>query len=66
MVQPPKGDAFALRSEYAMEIDFEQQPPLFKITNTHYAATWLLDERAPQVTPPEIIIRRWEKLKEVK
>ena len=66
LVQPPKGDAFALRSEYAMEIDFEEQPPLFKITNTHYAATWLLDERAPQVEPPEIIVRRRERLKEVR
>ena len=66
LVQPPKGDAFALRSEYAMEIDFEEQPPLFKITNTHYAATWLLDERAPKVEPPEIIVKRRDRLKEVK
>lgn len=66
LVSPPKGDAFALRSEYAMKVDFEEQPPFFKVSNTHYVASWLLDERAPQVTPPEIIVRRREKLKEVK
>ena len=66
LVSPPKGDAFALRSEYAMKVDFQEQPPLYKISNTHYAATWLLDERAPKVTPPDIIIKRREKLKGVK
>ena len=52
LIDPPKGDAFACRSEYAMEIDYLQQPPMFKITDTHYAATWLLDPRAPKITPP--------------
>ena len=63
LIAPPNGDAFALRSEYAMEIDFEEQPPLFKITDTHYAATWLLHENAPEVTPPAVIIKRREKYK---
>ena len=66
LIAPPKGDAFALRSEYAMKVDLEHQPPFYKVSNTHYAASWLLDERAPQVAPPEIIIRRRERLKEVK
>ena len=52
LIDPPKGDTFACRSEYAMEIDYLQQPPMFKITDTHYAATWLLDPRAPKITPP--------------
>lgn len=65
LLHPPKGDAFALRSEYAMEIDFEEAPPMFKISETHYAATWLLHEFAPKVTPPAIIIKRKECLKEV-
>ena len=52
LIDPPKGDAFACRSEYAMEIDYLQQPPMFKITDTHYAATWLLDPRAPKIMPP--------------
>lgn len=49
---PPVGDAFAARNEYALQIDFEQQPPYFKISDTHYAATWLLHENAPKVEMP--------------
>ena len=52
LMQPPKGDAFACRNEYALAIDYEEEPPMFKVSETHYAATWLLDERAPKVTPP--------------
>ena len=52
LANPPKGDAFACRNEYALAIDYEEMPPLFRITDTHYAATWLLDPRAPAVTPP--------------
>ena len=58
MVYPPKGDAFALRSRYAMKVDFEVEPPMFKISDTHYAATWLLDERAPKVEMPKIVSER--------
>lgn len=58
MIYPPKGDAFALRSKYAMEIDFKKEPPLFKVSDTHYAATWLLDPRAPKVTMPRIVKTR--------
>lgn len=47
-----KGDAFAERNIYAMRIDYEKEPPMFRITDTHYAATWLLDERAPKVKVP--------------
>ncbi|MEG0177820.1 ABC transporter ATP-binding protein [Anaerorhabdus sp.] len=50
-----KGDAFAMRSPYAMKIDFEEEPPMFSISNTHFAKTWLADPRAPKVTPPEPI-----------
>lgn len=52
LVDPPKGDAFACRNEYALAIDYEQAPPMFRVSDTHYAATWLLDPRAPKVTPP--------------
>lgn len=47
-----KGDAFAPRNKYALKIDFEEEPPFFKISDTHYAKTWLLDPRAPKVEPP--------------
>ncbi len=58
MIYPPKGDAFALRSKYAMKIDFEQEPPYFKVSDTHYAATWLLHENAPKVEMPKIVSER--------
>lgn len=58
-----KGDAFAPRNEYAMEIDFEEEPPMFKVSDTHYAKTWLLDERAPKVEKPEVIQNLHEKMK---
>ncbi len=55
---PPKGDAFALRSKYALDIDFLYEPPFFKISDTHYAATWLLHEDAPKVEMPSIVKTR--------
>lgn len=57
MIYPPKGDAFAPRNKYALEIDYEEQPPLFKVSDTHFAATWLLHPDAPKVTPPDAVIR---------
>lgn len=50
LLHPPKGDAFACRNKYALQIDYEEEPPMFKVSDTHYAATWLLDERAPKIT----------------
>lgn len=52
LIDPPKGDAFACRNEFAMEIDYHKHPPMFQITDTHFAATWLLDPRAPKITKP--------------
>ena len=62
MIFPPKGDAFAARNKYALKIDFEMQPPMFKVTDTHYAATWLLHPDAPKVELPKIIRDRVERL----
>ncbi len=58
MIYPPVGDAFADRNKYAMQIDFEQQPPMFEISETHKAATWLLHPDAPKVEMPKIITER--------
>jgi len=58
MVYPPKGDAFAPRSKYAMAVDFIEEPPYFKVSETHYARTWLLDPRAPKVEMPKIVSER--------
>lgn len=64
LLNPPKGDAFAARNAYALDIDHEEEPPMFKVSETHYAATWLLDDRAPEVTPPPQILQRWRKWQE--
>ena len=63
MIFPPKGDAFAARNKYAMEIDFEEQPPMFAVSETHYAATWLLHPNAPKVAPPKIVTDRIARMK---
>ena len=57
-----KGDAFAPRNQYAMAIDLKEEPPMFKITDTHYAKTWLLDPRAPKVDTPHNIQNLHEKM----
>ena len=58
MIYPPEGDAFAERNKYALGIDFKYQPPLFKVTDTHYVASWLEYEGAPNVEPPKIVSER--------
>lgn len=63
MIIPPKGDAFADRNHYAMQIDFEEQPPMFEVSPTHQAATWLLHPDAPKVEPPAIVLERIERMK---
>ena len=65
MIFPPKGDAFAERNKYAMQIDLEEQPPMFKISDTHYAATWLLHPDAPKVEPPKLVTDRIERMKKL-
>ncbi len=57
MLNLPRGDAFAERNEYALDIDYEAMPPLFPVSPTHAAATWLLDPRAPKIPCP---VRRKE------
>lgn len=56
------GDAFAPRNPHCIKIDTLLEPPMFKVTDTHYAKTWLLDPRAPKVEKPEIIENTREKL----
>ena len=63
MIYPPVGDAFADRNKYALEIDFEMQPPMFKISDTHEAATWLLHENAPKVDMPKAVADRIQRMK---
>ena len=52
LMNPPKGDAFALRSAYAMKLDHLAEPPMFKVSDSHYAATWLLHPLAPKIEIP--------------
>ncbi len=58
-----QGDAFAPRNEHALKIDFEEEPPFFKVSDTHYAKTWLLDPRAPKLEKPAAIQNLHEKIK---
>ena len=57
------GDAFALRSDYAMQIDFEEKAPQFQVSDTHWAKTWLLHEDAPKVEKPVVIQNLHEKIR---
>ncbi|UUV14253.1 ABC transporter ATP-binding protein [Clostridioides difficile] len=52
LLHPPKGDAFAIRNKNALKIDYEKEPPMFKINDTHSAATWLLHPDAPKIDVP--------------
>lgn len=64
LLEPPTGDAFYPRNEYAMQIDTEVAPPFFELSPTHKAATWLLAPQAPKVEPPADIRRRWKLFQE--
>ena len=64
MIYPPKGDAFAARNQYALKIDYEQEPPFFKLSDTHYAATWSLHPDAPEIEMPEVLKNRIARMKE--
>ena len=57
------GDAFAPRNKYALAIDLVEEPPMFQISETHYAKTWLLDPRAPKTEAPKNIQNLHEKIK---
>ena len=65
MIYPPKGDAFAARNQFAMRIDYEQEPPMIKITETHAAATWLLHPQAQNnhIEMPASLKARIERMK---
>ncbi len=65
MIYPPKGDAFAARNKYALAIDFEEQPPQFELSETHWAATWLLHPKAPKVEVPHIVTERIARMKKL-
>ena len=66
-MNPAPGDAFAPRNEFALNIDNIAEPPMFKISDTHYAATWLLDDNAPKVEMPKELRARIDRmLKEAK
>ena len=64
MILPPKGDAFAPRNEFALNIDFEEQPPMFKVGDNHYVASWLVAPGAPKVELPKIVTERIRVMKE--
>ncbi|MEQ6354135.1 ABC transporter ATP-binding protein [Lysinibacillus sp. M3] len=60
LTNPPKGDAFAARNEFAMAIDYEQEPPMFQVSETHFAKTWLMHPDAPKIPLPDAVAKRIE------
>lgn len=64
LLHEPVGDAFAARNRFAMVIDKKAEPPLFKVSETHYAATWLLHPDAPAFEMPKELKERLERAKE--
>lgn len=58
LTHPPVGDAFARRSNYALKIDFEEEPPMYQISETHFVKSWLLHPDAPKVEPPKVVLER--------
>ena len=68
MIYPPKGDAFAARNRYAMKIDFEKEPPYFRLSDTHLAATWLLHPKAAElhtIEMPPVLKARIDRMKKM-
>lgn len=61
-----KGDAFAPRNPYALKIDFVEEPPFFKVSETHSAKTWLLDPRAPKIEKPKEISHLSERIRRIR
>ena len=61
LLHEPVGDAFAARNAFALKIDEKAEPPMFKISDTHYAATWLLHPDAPKVEMPTELVARLER-----
>ena len=58
-----EGDAFAPRNEFALNIDYRLDPPMYNVGGKHRVSTWLADARAPKVEMPEALKRRIEKMK---
>lgn len=61
LLHEPIGDAFAARNKFAMKIDEKVEPPMFQISETHFAATWLLHPDAPKVEMPAELKKRIER-----
>ena len=61
LLHEPQGDAFAARNPYALKIDKKAEPPMFQISRTHFAATWLLHPDAPEIDMPRELKERIER-----
>lgn len=64
LLHEKEGDAFSPRNAFALEIDDKAEPPMFQVTDTHYAATWLLDPRAPKVEMPKELKSRLDRMRQ--
>ncbi len=65
LIEEIKGDAFARRNQYALNIDYRLEPPMFEVegSKSHKVASWLMHEKAPKVEMPEALKQRIEAMK---
>ena len=65
LIYEVKGDAFAPRNKYALNIDLRLDPPTYYVpgSKTHKVSSWLMHENAPKVEMPEALRRRLDKMK---
>ncbi len=66
MRHPPRGDAFAPRSDYALKIDELLEPPTFTVSEGHTVSSWLCHAYAPKFTPPRSVLERMERYRKYK
>ena len=63
LMERVEGDAFAPRNPFALKIDYREEPPMYDVGGQHRVASWLSDERAPEVQMPEELVEKLEKMK---
>ena len=58
-----QGDPFYIRNDYALNIDKRIEPPMYQVSDTHYVASWLLHENAPDIDMPSTLKNRINRMK---
>lgn len=66
LIYEVKGDAFAPRNAFALNIDKRIDPPTFYVpgSKTHKVSSWLMHEKAPKVEMPKELRKRLDKMRQ--